>query len=277
MDMSPLAEGAFSKLLERATGQELVAGRRWRIETALGPLLKTEGLDTLDQLATRLGRAAEARLQTEVVEALLNHETSFFRDIAAFRSFANEALPAVAEHRGESKRLRVWSAGCSTGQEAYSLAMEFRRYPDRWQDWDISIVATDVSPQAVTRAREGLYHQLEIQRGLPIGDMMGWFDPEAESWRAKPELRRSITFAVHNLMEAPPRGRFDIVLCRNVLLYFPVETRRAVLARIAQVMAPDGLLFLGAGETVLGQSDDFEADRTLRGFYRLTGWQKSQR
>jgi chemotaxis protein methyltransferase CheR len=277
MDMSPLAEGAFSKLLERATGQELVAGRRWRIETALGPLLKAEGLDSLDQLATRLGRAEEARLQTDVIEALLNHETSFFRDIAAFRSFAGEALPAVAEHRADSRRLRIWSAGCSTGQEAYSLAMEFRRYPTRWQDWDISILATDVSPPAVARAREGVYGQLEIQRGLPIGDMMGWFDPEGESWRAKSELRRSIAFAVHNLMEAPPRGRFDIVLCRNVLLYFPIETRRAVLARIAAVMAPDGLLFLGAGETVLGQSEAFEADRTLRGFYRLTGWQKAHR
>jgi chemotaxis protein methyltransferase CheR len=274
MDMSPLAEGAFSKLLERATGQELVAGRRWRIETALGPLLKTEGLDTLDQLATRLGRAEEARLQQDVVEALLNHETSFFRDIAAFRSFTDDALPAVAELRADTKRLRIWSAGCSTGQEAYSLAIEFRRRAERWQDWDISIVGTDVSPQAVARAREGLFGQLEIQRGLPIGDMINWFDPDAESWRAKAELRRSISFAVHNLMEPPPVGRFDIVLCRNVLLYFPNERRRAVLDRIAAAMTPDGLLFMGAGETVLGQSDAFEADRTLRGFYRLKGWQK---
>ncbi|QJU59615.1 protein-glutamate O-methyltransferase CheR [Sphingomonas sp. AP4-R1] len=275
MDMSPLAEGAFSKLLERATGQELVAGRRWRIETALGPVMKAQGFDTLDQLATRLGRIEEARLQQEVVEALLNHETSFFRDLAAFRSFADEVLPALAELRTDTKRLRIWSAGCSTGQEAYSLAIDFRKKPDRWQGWDIAIVATDVSPQAVSRAREGLYGQMEIQRGLPIGDMIGWFDAEGESWRAKPELRRSISFAVHNLMEPPPLGRFDIVLCRNVLLYFPMATRRAVLDRIAGAMAPDGLLFLGAGETVLGQSEAFEADRSLRGFYRLKGWQKA--
>ncbi|MDO6413250.1 protein-glutamate O-methyltransferase CheR [Sphingomonas sp. BIUV-7] len=276
MDMSPLAAGAFSKLLERATGQELLAARRWRIETALGPVLKAEGLDSLDQLATRLGRAEEGRLIQDVVEALLNHETSFFRDIAAFRSFADEALPAIAERRIDTRRLRIWSAGCSTGQEAYSLAIQLHRATERWQDWDVSILATDVSPQAISRAREGLYGQLEIQRGLPIGDMLGWFEPEAESWRAKMELRRTIAFAVHNLMEAAPAGRFDIVLCRNVLLYFPIATRRSVLDRIAQSMAPDGLLFLGAGETVLGQSDAFEADRELRGFYRLKGWQAAQ-
>lgn len=276
MDMSPLAAGTFSKLLERATGQELVAGRRWRIETALGPVLKAEHLDTLDQLAVRLRRAGEARLQQDVIEALLNHETSFFRDIAAFRSFADEALPALAERRRDTKRLRVWSAGCSTGQEAYSLAIEFRRHAARWQGWDISIAATDVSPQAVARARDGLYGQLEIQRGLPIGDMINWFDPEAESWRAKPELRRAISFSVHNLLEPLRIGRFDVVLCRNVLLYFPPETRRMVLDGIAAAMAPDGLLVLGAGETVMDQTDAFEADRIVRGFYRPKGCQTAQ-
>jgi chemotaxis protein methyltransferase CheR len=272
MDMSPLAAGTFAKLLERATGQELVAGRRWRIETALGPVMKAEGVDTLDQLALRLGRAEEARLQQEVIEALLNHETSFFRDISVFRSFAEEVLPTIAAQRADTRRLRIWSAGCSTGQEAYSLAIEFKRQPARWRDWEVSIVATDVSAQAVARARHGVYGQLEIQRGLPIGDMMAWFDPEGETWRAKPELRCAISFAVHNLMAPPPVARADIVLCRNVLLYFPTETRRQVLDRIASAMAPDGLLFLGAGETVLGQSDAFEADRVLRGFYRRKGW-----
>jgi chemotaxis protein methyltransferase CheR len=274
--MSPLAVGIFSKLLERETGQELVAGRRWRIETALGPVMKSQGIETLDQLAVRLGRAEERRLAQEVVEALLNHETSFFRDIAAFRSFAGEALPVLAKRRSETRRLRIWSAGCSTGQEAYSLAIELRRQAELWRGWDVSITATDISSHAVARAREGLFGQLEIQRGLPIGDMMTWFEPEGDSWRAKPELRRSISFAVHNLIERPPLGRFDIVLCRNVLLYFPPETRRIVLDKVASAMAPDGLLFLGAGETVLGQSDAFESDRQLRGFYRLKGWQAAQ-
>lgn len=276
MDLSPLAAGTFSKLLERATGQELAAGRRWRIETALGPLLKVERIDTLDQLAVRLSRAEETRLQQEVVEALLNHETSFFRDIAAFRGFADEALPAIAALRGDSRRIRVWSAGCATGQEAYSLAIELRRHSARWAGWDISILATDVSSAAVGRAREGLYGQLEIQRGLPIGDMITWFEPEGESWRAKPELRRQLSFATHNLLKPAPPGRFDIVLCRNVLLYFPPDTRRAVLDRIAAAMPSDGLLFLGAGETVLGQSDAFVSDPNIRGFYRPKGWRGPQ-
>lgn len=271
MDMSPLAAGTFSKLLERETGQELVAGRRWRIETALAPLLRSEGLDTLDQLAMRLSRAEEARLAQEVVEALLNHETSFFRDLAAFRPFVNEALPAIAASRAPLKRLRIWSAGCSTGQEVYSLAIELARHSDRWQDWDISILGTDVSPLAIARAREGFYTQMEIQRGLPVGDMMAWFDMEGESWRAKPDLRRTVAFAIHNLLQPPPPGGFDVVLCRNVLLYFPVPTRRLVLDRIAGAMAKDGLLFLGAGEAVLDQCDAFDADPDLRGFYRRRG------
>ena len=156
------------------------------------------------------------------------------------------------------------------------MAIELRRQAELWRGWDVSITATDISSHAVARAREGLFGQLEIQRGLPIGDMMTWFEPEGDSWRAKPELRRSISFAVHNLIERPPLGRFDIVLCRNVLLYFPPETRRIVLDKVASAMAPDGLLFLGAGETVLGQSDAFESDRQLRGFYRLKGWQAAQ-
>jgi len=271
MDMTPLAAGTFAKVLASATGQELPAGRRWRIETALSPVLRSHGLETLDQLACRMGRSEQAKLVQEVVEALLNHETSFFRDVAVFRALATEGLPTIAAARADRKRLRIWSAGCSTGQEAYSLAIELRRQSLLWADWELNILGTDVSPDAVARARDGLYTQLEIQRGLPISDMLGWFEPEGESWRAKPELRRDVSFAVHNLMAPPPGTGFDIVLCRNVLLYFPQETRVAVLNRIARAMAPDGILLLGAGETVIGQGDAFEPDPAMRGVYRPRG------
>lgn len=271
MDMTPIAAGTFAKVLAAATGQELQAGRRWRIETALGPVLRAHGLDTLDQLAFRVGRGEEARLVQDVVEALLNHETSFFRDAAVFRMLATEGVAAIAAGCSVRKRLRIWSAGCSTGQEAYSLAIEISRHAPAAPDWDMTILGTDVSPDAVARARQGLYTQLEIQRGLPISDMLSWFDLEGDHWRVKADLRRGISFAVHNLMAPPSGSGFDIVLCRNVLLYFPIETRRAVLERIAGAMTPDGILVLGAGETVLEQGEAFEPDPVLRGLYRPRG------
>ena len=267
MEMTPITAGAFAGLLERATGQQLVPGRRWRIETALGPIMRARGLETLDHLAALACGAQDPSLGDEVVEALLNHETFFFRDIGAFNLLASEALPALADRCGDERRLRIWSAGCSTGQEAYSLVLALGRHP-RWAGWDVSILGTDISRQAIARARAGLYSQFEIQRGLPIGDMIAHFQAEGDQWRASPMLRDKVMFRQHNLLDVPPPGRFDLVLCRNVLLYFPPDRRRAVLDRLAESMVPDGMLVLGAGETVLGQSDAFDPDHAHRGVYR---------
>jgi chemotaxis protein methyltransferase CheR len=209
-------------------------------------------------------------LRGEVVEALLNHETSFFRDLAVFRGFGEEGLTALAERRAGRKRLRIWSAGCSTGQEAYSIALLFASRPERWEGWTIDILGTDVSPAAIAQARDGLYSQFEVQRGLPIGELLARFDPEGEAWRIRPALKSRVTFTVHNLLDPTPPGPFDAVLCRNVLLYFSAERRRIVLDRLASAIARDGLLMLGAGETVLGQTDAFQPDPVLRGLYRPT-------
>ena len=267
MEMSPIAARAFAGLLERATGQQLVPGRRWRIETALGPILRARGIHTLDCLAAMVRGCDDSALSDEVVEALLNHETFFFRDSGTFQMIAKEALPALAAQRQARRQLRIWSAGCSTGQETYSLALALARQP-LGAEWDISILGTDISHQAVARAREGMYSQFEIQRGLPIGDMLAFFEAEGESWRAASALRQRVSFRQHNLLDPPPPGRFDLVLCRNVLLYFSANGRRAVLDRLAEAMAPDGMLVLGAGETMLGQSDAFDANPALRGVYR---------
>lgn len=267
MDMTPLAASAFARLFESATGQQLAAGRRWRIETALGPVLRAQGVETLDGLAMRLGRDARSPLAREVVEALLNHETSFYRDPAAFRLLVTDGLAAVAARRPE-RRLRLWSAGCATGQEAYSLALAAGRAGSPVAGWDVSILGTDFSHAAVEQAERGIYSHFEIQRGLPIGEMMANFEPEGEAWRARAELRARVTFRQHNLLDPPPPGRFDVILCRNVLLYFAPERRRAVLDGLAGAIAPDGLLMLGAGETVLGQTDAFVADPVLKGLYR---------
>lgn len=268
MDMSPLAARALAGMLEQSTGQRLVTGRQWRIDTALAPVMRAHGLGSLDTLASRATAPEAAALRAEVVEALLNHETSFFRDAAVFRTLGDEALPALAAARESKRRLRIWSAGCSTGQEAWSLALFFAARAANWADWLIEIVATDVSPAAIAKARGGVYSHFEVQRGLPVTELVSRFEAEGDAWRVRSAGPAQITFFVHNLLDPAPPGRFDMILCRNVLLYFPPERARAVLNRLAQAIAPDGLLVLGAGETVLGHSDAFQPDPALRGLYR---------
>jgi len=259
-------------LLEARTGQQLTMSRRWRIETALSSLLRERGIATLDELITILVMGKEPSLSQMVVEALLNNETYFFRDRAPFDMLQRYALPELAQRRAKSKRLRVWSAGCSTGQETYSLAMLFAEEPANWAGWTIDILGTDVSTACIDRARSGVYSQFEVQRGLGINQMIKWFEEVPDGWRAVETLRKPLRFQVHNLLEAPPHpGGFDIVLCRNVLLYLSPEKKTLSFERLASAMAEDGWLMLGAGETVIGQTSKLGADLNARGLYRVSG------
>ncbi len=272
MQISDSSSRILAGLLEGRTGQQLTMSRRWRLETALGALLRERGIATLDELITILVMGREPSLSEKVVEALLNNETYFFRDRSPFDLLARHALPELAKRRHESRRLRIWSAGCSTGQEVYSLAMLFAEDPARWAGWTIDILGTDVSNHCVNRARTGTYSQFEVQRGLGINQMIKWFEDCADGWRAVEALRKSIRFQVHNLLEAPPHpGGFDIVLCRNVLLYLSADKKTLAFERLASALAPDGWLMLGAGETVIGQSSKLGADINARGLYRLVG------
>jgi chemotaxis protein methyltransferase CheR len=268
MDMTPLAARSLAGLLEQVTGQQLASARRWRIETALAPVMKAHDISSLDMLAAMAAQTPFSSLREAVIEALLNHETSFYRDQGVFKSLADEVLPSIQAARGERRRLRIWSAGCSTGQEVYSLAMLFAGQDARWDGWAIDILGTDISPKAIAQARDGMYSQFEVQRGLPITELLGRFEQEGESWRIRPQGRARTSFSVHNLLDPAPAGQYDIILCRNVLLYFAADRRRQVLDRLAAAVAPDGLLILGAGETVLGQTDAFQPAPDLRGVYR---------
>lgn len=270
MQVSDSSSRILAGLLEARTGQQLTMNRRWRIETALSALLRERGISTLDELITILVMGKEPGLSNRVVEALLNNETYFFRDRTPFDLISRHALPALARKRRSQRTLRIWSAGCSTGQEVYSLAMLFAENAPQWLGWTIDIVGTDVSSSAIDRARSGLYGQFEVQRGLGINQTIRWFEECPDGWRAVEELRKSVRFQVHNLLEAPPHpGDFDIVLCRNVLLYFTPEKRRLAFDRLASALAGDGWLMLGAGETVIGQTERFGADVDARGLYRL--------
>jgi chemotaxis protein methyltransferase CheR len=272
LQISDSSSRILAGLLEARTGQQLTLSRRWRIETALSSLLREREIATLDELITILVMGKEPSLSQRVVEALLNNETYFFRDRAPFDLLQRHALPELAKRRHKSKRLRIWSAGCSTGQEVYSLAMLFAEEPQKWAGWTIDILGTDVSTSCIDRARAGAYSQFEVQRGLGINQMIRWFEECPDGWRAVEPLRKPVRFQVHNLLEPPPHpGDFDIVLCRNVLLYLNPEKKNLAFERIAASMAEDGWLMLGAGETVIGQTSKLGSDIEARGLYRLVG------
>lgn len=257
----------LAELLENRTGQQIGPNRLWRVETVLKSLVKERGLPDLKALIKALKETGDPSLATEVVEALLNNETFFFRDTQAFDQVRDSALDTLRMARASQRRLSIWCAGCSTGQEAYSLAIMFAEAAARWDGWTIDITATDVSDAALERARSGIYSQFEIQRGLPVGSMLRWFDQVGQDWRIKGELARRVRFRRHHLLTPPP-GMFDLVLCRNVLLYFSPERRREAFDRLASALQPDGFLMLGAGETVIGQTDAFASSQEFRGLYR---------
>lgn len=269
MQVSDASSRILAGLLEARTGQQLTMSRRWRIETALQPLMREKGIGSLDGLVAALVARSDERLAEAVVEALLNNETFFFRDRQAFELLIGPGLRRLETLRRRERRLAIWCAGCSTGQEAYSIAMHFAENKARWSGWTIDIVGTDVSRSAVEQAKSGVYSQFEVQRGLPVLQMMRWFEElPGATWRIAADLRRSVRFEVASLVgPAAPAERFDIILCRNVLLYFSPEVRRSAFVRLASAVAEDGALMLGAGETVIGHTDAFASDPECRGLY----------
>jgi len=272
MEVSDSSRRILASLLEARTGQQLSMNRRWRIDTALAAIVRARGFASVDQLVARLVSGREAALSEEVIEALLNNETYFFRDRLPFDLLLGGPLDRLQRVRAAEKRLSIWCAGCSTGQEAYSLAMSFADEQARWQGWKIDITGTDLSRAAIERARAGIYSQFEVQRGLPVMQMIRWFEElGGGDWRVSPKLRERVRFDVRNLIEAPPHpGRFDIILCRNVLLYFAPDMRRLAFGRLAEACQPDGTLMLGAGETVIGQTERFVSNPDCRGLYLPT-------
>lgn len=263
---NPAAIRVLSALIEARTGQQISAARSWRIESSLKPVLRDTGLASLDMLVGHLVSGKNEALAATVVNALLNNETSFFRDVNVFEQIDRDALEVLRERRGATRKLRIWSAACSTGQEAYSIAIMLRDANVRWAGWTFDILATDISCAAVARARKGRFSRFEIQRGLPVRKMLNWFREDGDEWVAEPTLSRDIRFAKHDLRDPAP-GVFDLILCRNVLMYFPVSLRTKVFDRLSDALAPGGMLVLGAGETVIGQTDRFVSDSGMRGLY----------
>lgn len=268
MTVRPDILTALDRMLQNRTGQSLRGDRAYRIESALLPLARRRGSADINALVDRCSTGTDGRLADEIVEALINNETSFFRDRAPFDLIECRMLPSLMAARAATRRLAIWSAGVSTGQEAYSLAMMVAgcKHLDGWR---VDIVGTDISASAIARARAATYSRFEIQRGLSSRQILGHSTVVGERYRLNPDIRARVNFLRQNVLEAAPFGQFDLILCRNLLLYFDQDRRAQVFRRLAASLAPHGALVLGASETALGQTTLFQPDVAIRGIYRL--------
>jgi chemotaxis protein methyltransferase CheR len=268
----------FASLLKSRSGLVIGPDKLYLLETRLAPILKREQLRDLVALADRLRAPGAEPLIRQVVEAMTTNESFFFRDDKPFQHFRAQALPRLAASRPQGAPLRVWSAASSSGQEAYSLAMIVAECRAGLGGRRIEIVGTDLARDQVARAREGLYTQFEVQRGLPVQMLLRYFRKEDNGWRINEALRGMVQYREWNLLaDLRPLGPFDVVFCRNVLIYFDQPTKAKVLEAIARQMAPDGMLYLGGAETVLGITTRFSPLPAERGVYGLAGATASER
>ena len=268
--MNPDNFGWLCRHLYDTTGLVLGTDKMYLIESRLAPIARKWDIATLDALTDALRGRESADLRREVVDAMMTNESFFFRDIKPFDQFRQVVLPRLLQAKAGQKSFRIWSAACSTGQEPYTLAMIIKEEQAKFADWRIEIVATDISHDALDRARTGSYSQFEVQRGLPIQLLVKYFRQSDDRWQIVPEIREMVQFREFNLLgKLTGLGTFDVVFCRNVLIYFDQATKAAVLDRIARQMPPDGVLYLGGAETVLGVSEKFVPMPGHRGIYCL--------
>lgn len=246
------------KLVRDRSAIVIEPGKEYLIESRLIPVARREGFDTLDALVTNLRATSANGIHGKVVEAMTTNETTFFRDLHPFEALKKKILPELVGKVGATRKLSIWSAASSSGQEAYSIAMLLREHFPNLASGDVRILATDLSQEMVRRTREGNYSQIEVNRGLPAPLLMKYFDKHGLEWRIKEDLRRMIEVREMNLAKewgfiAP----MDIIFIRNVLIYFDVEMKKVILGKLRQLLKPGGYLFMGGAETTLNLDDSF--------------------
>ncbi|NQV45339.1 MAG: protein-glutamate O-methyltransferase [Rhodospirillales bacterium] len=268
--MTPVDFDYISTLLRSQSGLMLTQDKAYLLESRLMPIARKHELQSVDDLIGNMRRSANNELVTEVVEAMTTNESFFFRDQKPFDMFRDEILPDLMERRASKRSFRIWCAAASSGQEPYSLSMLLNEAAAKLSGWRHEIIGTDISHDILDKAKSGRYTQFEVQRGLPIQLLIKYFDKIEDQWQIKPEIQRMVTYQYFNLLdEFKSLGTFDLVFCRNVLIYFEPTTKTKVLEKISTLMPPDGLLFLGGAETVLGITDRFKPVKGQRGVYEL--------
>lgn len=257
MTISPQAFTFVRELVRAESAIVLDPGKEYLVESRLVPLARAAGHPDVDAYVADLSKRRTPAALKLVVEALTTNETSWFRDSDPFTALRQTVFPALVKTRA-NRTLRIWAGACSSGQEPYSIIMTALDTPEL-AGWKIELVATDLSEEMLTRSRKGEYSQLEVNRGLPATTLVRHFERAGLSWRINQSIRERVEFRSLNLTRPfPPMGRFDVVFLRNVLIYFDLPTKRDVLKRVRQVMAPDGHLFLGAAEMTMGVDDAWE-------------------
>ena len=266
--MTPLDYEFLRKLLKDRSGLDLSADKQYLVESRLVPLARKAGLPGIPDLVAKMKGGAEA-LTVEVVEAMTTNETFFYRDKIPFDHLRETILPMLQQSRASRKTLRIWSAACSTGQEPYSIAMLLKEKAAALAGWRIEIVATDLSQEVLEKSKAGIYSQFEVQRGLPIQLLVKYFTQIGELWQISSELRGMVQHKQLNLLQDFSHlGKFDVIFCRNVLIYFDQDTKINIFDRMAKIIEPDGMLMLGAAESVVGITDAFRPMADKRGLYQ---------
>jgi chemotaxis protein methyltransferase CheR len=260
----------LSNLVKERSGLVLTRDKAYLLESRLLPIVRKWQLKTLAELAAAVRGHADAGLVRAVVEAMTTNESFFFRDVKPFDQFKAFVLPHLLRSRASTRAIRIWSAACSSGQEPYSLGMILTEQRALLANWRIEILATDLSTEILEKAQAGLYSQFEVQRGLPIQLLVKYFKQQGDRWQIDPAIRAMVNFRQLNLLDDfAALGRFDVIFCRNVLIYFDQPTKTLVLNRLSRQMAPDGHLYLGGAETVLGITDKLQPVPDNRGIYSI--------
>ena len=256
------------QLLKQKSGLVLTEDKGYLLESRLLPIARDNGFDDLGALVVKLRASNDVKLITAVTEAMTTNESFFFRDEKPFKMFREHTLPALMASREAIKTLRVWCAAASTGQEPYSLAMILKEEEAKLNGWRVEILGTDISQEVLEKAKVGLYSQFEVQRGLPINLLVKYFSQINDMWQIDGSIRAMVKFDYFNLLDRFERlGKFDVIFCRNVLIYFDQETKSEVLERMSHQLNPEGVLYLGGAETVLGVSEKFKPVPGMRGVY----------
>ncbi|ABA03791.1 MCP methyltransferase, CheR-type [Nitrobacter winogradskyi Nb-255] len=266
--MTPLDFEYLRKLLKERSGLDLTAEKQYLVESRLTPLARKAGLSGIGDLVQKMKTGATA-LTIDVVEAMTTNETFFFRDKTPFEHLRETVIPALLQARAARRHLRIWCAAGSTGQEPYSIAMCLKECGPKLTGWRTEIIATDLSNEVLEKSRAGLYSQFEVQRGLPIQLLIKHFKQVGELWQINPDIRAMVQHRQLNLLQDFSHlGVFDVIFCRNVLIYFDQETKAGVFTRLARQVEADGFLALGTAETVVGLTDAFKPHPDKRGLYR---------
>ena len=243
------------------------------MESRLTPVARDLGLPGIDELIAELRKSQDERLKTKITDAMTTNESFFFRDQSPFDNLRDHVLPPMIEARkakGQNK-IRIWSAACSSGQEPYTISMMLLENASKFGDMKFEILATDLSTEIVDKAKQGAYSQFEVQRGLPIQLLVKYFTQTETAWQISPEIQSIVRFQTFNLLDSyGVLGKFDIIFCRNVLIYFDQDTKGSILGRMADISQPDGALFLGGAESVIGISSDYSPIKGVRGVYQLS-------